>query len=136
MLFVLNLFGLAVFSQTLEIRILNLKRSGGQLCVALFNSEDNFKEENPCWNKIFPKDKITDEFSLVIPLKTGEYGLTVLDDVNMDKKMNYTLIGFPKEGFGFGGYKHKGIFKPHFDNFKFKIEEGQNLKIDVDMKYY
>lgn len=131
-----NMFFVTGLAQTLEIKIHNLKKSEGQLCVALFNSKEGFKHEDPCWYKIYAKDKIDEEFELSVELKAGEYGLTVLDDVNMDKKMNYTNIGFPKEGFGFGGYRHKGIFKPGFNSFKFKLEEGQNLKIEVEMKYY
>lgn len=124
------------FAQTLEVTISNIRSNKGQLCVALFDSEDGFKKEQPCWEKNYAKFHIEqDEVVIMISISPGVYGLSVLDDENMDGRMNFNRIGVPLEGFGFSGYQHKGIRKPSFNNFIFRVEENQTVKIEVEMKY-
>lgn len=125
------------FAQTLEITISNIRTNKGQLCVALFDSEERFKKEQSCWEKFYSKSQFEKgEVVLMICVSPGTYGLSVLDDENMDGRMNYNMIGIPQEGFGFSGYRHKGIRKPSFNNFIFRVEENQTLKIEVEMKYF
>lgn len=125
------------FAQTLEVTISNIRTNKGQLCVAIFDNEDGFKKEQPCWKKSYPKSSIEQgKFVMTICITPGTYGLSVLDDENGNEKMNYNMIGVPQEGFGFSGYLHKGIRKPSFNNFIFRVEENQLLKITVEMKYF
>jgi len=125
------------FTQTLEVTISRIHTNKGQLCVALFNSEEGFKKEQPCWKKSYAKSSVEQgKIVLIICISPGTYGLSALDDENGDGKMNYNIIGVPQEGFGFSGYRHKGIRKPPFNNFIFRVEENQTVKIDVEMKYY
>lgn len=125
------------FAQTLEVSVSNIRTNKGQLCVAIFDNEDGFKKEQPCWEKSYSKSSIEQgKVVLTICIPPGTYGLSVLDDEDGDRKMNYNLIGVPQEGFGFSGYRHKGIRKPPFNNFIFKVEENQTVKIEVEMKYF
>lgn len=125
------------FTQTLEVTISNIRTNKGQLCVAIFDNEDGFKKEQPCWENNYSKSKIEEgEVVLTICIPSGIYGLSVLDDENMDGKMKYNTIGVPQEGFGFSGYRHKGIRKPLFNNFIFRVEDNQTTKIEVVMKYF
>lgn len=128
--------GLVLHAQSIELTIKNIKTQEGQLCVAVFDSEEGFKNEVPFWAEIYPKNFNADEFVVQIQLPPGEYGVTVLDDENKDLKMNFTKIGFPKEGFGFGGYKFKGFFKPSYNKFKFDLKEKQKINLEVELKYY
>jgi uncharacterized protein (DUF2141 family) len=124
-------------AQTLEVTVSNIRTNNGQLCVALFDSEEGFKKEQPCWEKSYPKSQIEQgEVVLTICVPPGIYGLSVLDDENMDGKMNYNRIGIPQEGFGFSDYQHKGLRRPALKNFTFSIEKNQVLKIDVVLKYF
>lgn len=124
-------------AQNLEVTIRNIRTNRGQLCVALFNSSEGFKKEQPCWEKNYDKYRISrDAFSFTISIAPGAYGLSVLDDENRDGKMNYNWIGVPLEGFGLSGYIHKGIRKPSFNDFIFRVDANQTIKIEVEMKYY
>jgi len=124
-------------SQTLEVTVSNIRSNKGQLCVALFDSEEGFKKEQPCWEKTYSKSQIEQgEVVLTICVPPGIYGLSVLDDENMDGKMNYNRIGIPQEGFGFSDYQHKGLRRPALKNFTFSIEKNQVLKIDVVLKCF
>lgn len=123
-------------AQTLEVTVSNIRSNKGQLCVVLFDTEEGFKKEQPYWEKTYSKSQIEHgELILRICVLPGIYGLSVLDDENCDGKMKYNMIGLPQEGFGFSGYRHKGIRKPSFNNFIFKVEGNQTMKIEVEMKY-
>lgn len=124
------------FAQTLEVTVSKIRSNKGQLCVALFDTEEGFRNEQPYWKKNYSKSQIEQgEVVLTICVRPGIYGLSVLDDENCDGKMKYNMIGLPQEGFGFSGYRHKGIRKPSFNNFIFRVEENQTVKIEVEMKY-
>jgi len=125
------------FTQILEVSISHIRSRNGQICIALFDSEEGFKKEQPCWEKLYPKWELQQgEIVLTTRLPTGIYGLAVLDDENMDGKMNYSRIGVPLEGFGFSDYKHKGIRKPKFKQFTFNAKEDEKVKVEVILKYF
>ena len=133
---VLLLFGLQTSAQTLEVCIKNIRNTKGQLCVAIFKSEEDFRAEVPFWGMKYCKSEIKDKTGRVlIPVLPGEYGLSVLDDENSDGAMKYNFIGFPLEGFGFSNYKHKGIRKPRFKQFSFDATINQKMLISVEMVY-
>ena len=126
-----------VKAQTVELRIVNVRTDVGQICVGVFDSQEAFKDEQDCFRRITLKSEFEDgDYSMTIQLSPGTYGISVLDDVNMDGKMNYNLIGIPTEGYGFGGFKHRGLKKPVFDDFKFTIEQGQHIQFDVELRYF
>jgi len=50
--------------------------------------------------------------------------------------MEYNFLGIPKEGFGFSDYYHTGITRPKFDDFRFTVVQGQDIKIKVRMRYF
>ena len=126
-----------VKAQTVEVRIINVRTDVGQIYVGVFDSQEAFKKEDGFYRQKIIKSEIEDgNYSITIKLSPGTYGISVLDDVNMDGKMNYNLIGIPTEGFGFGGFKHRGLKKPVFDDFKFTIEKGQHIQFDVELRYF
>ncbi len=126
-----------VFAQTLDIRIKNIRNHTGQLCIALFANEADFKAEKTCWNAKFDKKQIADgEFTVQIPFKSGCFGLSVLDDENATGKMEYNLLGVPREGFGFSDYYHRGLKRPPFGDFDFYLEKGETKIITVLLKYF
>ena len=131
------LFCCSVLSQTLEVHVKNIRNDKGQLCVALFKCEEEFNEETPFWEQKYPKSYVREKSDkLIIPVVPGKYGVSVLDDENMDGKMNYNIIGLPVEGFGLSNYVHKGIRKPRLKYFSFDIQAGQKTVVEVHMIYF
>ncbi len=123
-------------AQTLEVCITNIRNTKGQLCVAIFTNDQDFKAEIPFWEKQYTKADVDNKtFRIVIQIPPGIYGMSVLDDENSDGKMKYNFVGLPLEGFGFSNYKHKGIRKPRFKQFSFNIEINQKKLIEVEMTY-
>ena len=123
-------------AQTLEVCVTNIRNTKGQLCIAIFKSNEDFKAETPFWEKKYSKAEIENKTcKFVIPIPYGEYGLSVLDDENSDGRINYNFVGFPIEGFGFSNYNHRGIRKPQYKQFIFKVEDNQTIPINVKMTY-
>jgi len=124
-------------SQTLDVHITNIRSTKGQLCLAIFVDEAGFKAERTCWEmKCAKKNIVNGEFQIKIEFRPGTYGMSVLDDENHNGKMDYNLVGIPREGFGFSNYFLRGILKLAFDDFKFDIQKNETKKLTVKMKYF
>jgi len=134
---VLLILSCSIFSQAIDLKIKNIRNTKGQICVAIFVNEADFKAEKTCWEmKYSAKEILGNEMTLQIQIKPGRYGISVLHDENNNGKMDYNFFGIPNEGFGFSDYYHRGIKKPHFDDFNFYIEKNEMKKIIVIMKYF
>lgn len=126
-----------ICAQTLDVHISNIRNTKGQLCLAIFANEGDFKDEKTCWvMKCDKKDFKNGEFHIKIEFRPGTFGMSVLDDENYNGKMDYNLFGIPREGFGFSNYFHRGILKPVFDDFKFDIQKNESKKLFVKMIYF
>ena len=124
-------------AQEVQLKIQNIQTDKGVLCVAVFDSEENFKREKTLMQMRYDKTAMSNhEMLIVFQLQPGNYGISVLDDENGDDKMNWNLFGIPREGFGFADYYHTGLKKPHFQNFKFDIPFGHKKSMIVKMKYF
>jgi uncharacterized protein (DUF2141 family) len=125
-------------SQKLNVTICNLKSSTkGTIRIAFFQDEKSFKVENQSFTVNYSKDLIVNGTLCVeIPVKPGVYGLSVLDDENDNGKMEYNLLGVPKEGFGFSNFTIKKMRKPKFKDFSFNVQEKEILDVKVKMKYF
>lgn len=126
-----------ITAQKICVNISNIRNNKGQLCVAVFKNQSDFKLEKPCMDTFFNKDSVRNgEFKFEMTLKPGEYGLSVLDDENKSRHLEYTIIGIPKEGFGFSGFYLKGIRKPRFNDFSFVLGRNETKQIKICMKYF
>ena len=123
-------------AQTLDVHILNIRNTKGQICAAIFADEAGFKTEKPCWKEVYSKKNIQNgELHIQIPFRAGKWGFSVLDDENNTCKMEYNFIGIPLKGFGFSGYMLKGLHRPVFKDFSFFIVNNETKIIIVRMKY-
>jgi len=136
LLLVLTEFGNFIYAQNLDVHIVNIRNKNGQLCLALFADEAHFKEEKTCWSmKCNKKNVINGEFHIQIPFQPGEWGFSVLDDENGNGKMEYNFMGIPREGFGFSDYFLKGLHRPVFKDFSFRLTKNETKIVTVRMKY-
>lgn len=124
-------------SQSVEIKITNIKSEQGQICLAFFESEKEFKNEKPKFELKSDKHALCNGImSFFVPYHIGFVGVSVLDDENADGRMNYKLLSIPREGFGFSNYYHKGLFKPKFENFSFELKTNETKKVEIKMRYF
>lgn len=119
------------------MNIEGLRNTKGQIAIGVFKNDYNFQNELPDDGFLFDKaDAENGKLSVQFYLPPDEtYGIAYLDDENDDRVMNYNFIGLPKEGFGMGGYYHRGVFKPSFDDFKFFLPAKEVLEMPSEVRY-
>ena len=125
------------FSQDVIMKIENIKTTDGYIRLAIYDSEEHYNEDNPLQLKTIEKKNLKDRsitFSLDLP--KGIYAIKVLDDTNENTKMDYTLVGIPKEGYGFSNYIHNGVTLPKFYEFSFSVKPNQKNLVLVKLKYW
>jgi uncharacterized protein (DUF2141 family) len=123
-------------AQNIEVLITGIRAEKGQIAIGVFKDDETFQKEEAFLNLKFVKNVISNgEMRVQFSLEPGIYGLSLLDDVNSNGKMEYSFLGVPKEGFGFSDYYHKGFIKPKFDSFKFSIEKDQKKRITIRIRY-
>jgi uncharacterized protein (DUF2141 family) len=123
-------------AQNIEVTISGFRTTKGQIVIGVFKDDESFRKEKSFLEKRFVKNGITDgEMTIQFSLEDGTYGLSILDDENSNGKMEYNMLGIPKEGFGFSDYYHSGLTKPKFDAFKFDIIRNKKQKIKIRIRY-
>ena len=127
---------LSISDQTLTVEIINIRNTKGNILLAIFIDSTSYALEKPFLKKTYSKaNLINGKLIAKINLKSGVYGVTILDDENTDGKMKYNWFGLPKEGFGFSNFYHTGTCKPDFQNFDFIVGE-KDKTVQVRMKYF
>jgi len=136
-LFVLTILsGNSEQAQEIEVTVTGIRNADGQVVFGIFKDDETFQKEEAFLSISFKKKEITDgSMKVSFSLDPGIWGITLLDDENMNNKMEYNFLGIPREGFGFSDYYATGFTKPKFDNFKFLLEKGQKKKITVSVRY-
>lgn len=123
-------------AQSVEVLVKGIRSIKGSIVIGVFENEKDFKDDNAYITRVYTKTMVSNKnMSVVFPLEPGEYGLAILDDENDNRKMDFNFFGIPKEGFGFSDYYSRGILRPKFDKFKFKLEKDQKKKILVKLRY-
>jgi len=133
--FVINKMNSVDSIQT-TIIIKNIRSTKGRFSIGAFKDASSFEKEKPyksIW--ISKKDVVNGTLKTNIHLDLGTYGLSLLDDENSDTKMEYNMVGMPKEGFGFSNYYHSGFTKPNFKQFLVNINESDKSPIIFQIRY-
>jgi uncharacterized protein (DUF2141 family) len=117
-----------------RIVIEGVQSKKGKIVLAVFKDQEGFKTRKPIKIIALNKSKLEGN-EIEFSLDKGVYGISILDDENENNKMDYTFFGIPKEGFGFSNYYHEGLSKPHFDKFKFEINNQTLNVIEVRLRY-
>lgn len=136
LLLLLVLCGIQLKAETIEITVSGIRNQSGQISIHIFNSQEGFKEEKSIQAFTFKKQHVVNGVLKVkIELPAGTFGLTLVDDENSNNDMDYNFVGMPKEGFGFSNYYHTGLTRPVFDQFKFSIQKGVAVKVNMKIRY-
>ncbi|MCT4582341.1 MAG: DUF2141 domain-containing protein [Flavobacteriales bacterium] len=122
-------------SQTVNIKVTDIKNNKGQLLIGVYTNEKNYQAKQPIIWKAVPKTTVKDGvLTTSIPnLTPNIYGLALMDDEDKNWKMNFIFF-IPTEGFAFSNYYHKGVTEPAFDDFKFYLSQ-EDKTIIMKMRY-
>lgn len=125
------------FSQDVILKIENINTTHGVIRLAIYDSEENYNTDNPLQLKTIEKTNVKDKsITLNLDLPKGVYAIKVLDDINKNTKMDYNLVGIPKEGYGFSNYYHSGVALPKFNELSFSVKPNQKNLVLVKLKYW
>ena len=118
---------------TLVIELDGLANDKGEVLVGLYNDPKKFLNENQALQKLKCKPSKKKCVIKVIKLPYGEYGVAAMHDKNMSGNMDYTLIGLPKEIYGFSNNKRAVFGPPGFEACRFVIDKPV-VKIKITLK--
>lgn len=108
--------------QPLEIRITGDVQAGKSIRIALYRAEDEFPSERSAFKH---ETVVADgkEATVQIAVPYGNYAVAVFLDENGNGKLDKTMIGFPKEPFGFSNGFRPKTGKPKFKNCMIEFNE-------------
>ena len=123
------------FGQKVQLDITGIKTIEGHIQVMIYQSASAYERDEPDDIKRFPKEDLRDHsLRISIELAQGMYGIIVMDDTIDSEVMEFNFLGLPKKGFGFAGYQHRGIKRPQFEEFAFRVS-GQVVCKEVKLRY-
>ena len=109
-------FPVSIFSGNktgnLKIYVTGFKNNNGKLILALCNSELNYKDhKNPFkGGKAHIVNNVSSFIFKNIPY--GTYAIKAFHDKNNDSKMNFALLGWPVEAYGFSNNARRTFGPP------------------------
>ena len=123
-------------TQNIKVEINGIRSGKGDIILSAFKTNEQFDDEEPVYNFNISKDGMTNgTINTSISLPIGKWGVTLLDDENLNDEMDYNFIRIPEEGFGFSNYYLDGLSKPDLQEFSFKIDSLASSKIKIKIRY-
>lgn len=118
---------------TLVVTVEGTRGKNGSVMVGLFTDRKKFLKK-ATYGKVIPASVHATRV-VFENLEPGEYGISVIHDMNSNGKLDTNILGIPKEGFGFGN-NAMGVFgPPTFENAKILIGMGEHQHV-IRMKYF
>ena len=116
----------------ITVIVTHIRNSKGRIQFQLYRTSEKWQAEIAYKELYVSKTKLKNKSIsyTIYGLPTGTYGVTLLDDENVNKTMDYGLI-LPKEGFAFSDYFHTAWSKPKFSSFKFTLNEDKKVTMKV-----
>lgn len=123
---------------TLTVSIEGIRPGKGEVLVALHNKADSFNEHPNNAYRLLKTTADANARSTTVEfadLPVGDYALSVLKDENGNKRMDFSMIGAPKEGYGVSNPPKSKFKRPQFKDSKFRVSGGSN-RITIRMVYF
>jgi uncharacterized protein (DUF2141 family) len=114
----------------LEVTIVNIQEIKGTVRMALFDNEKDFLK-TPVDKK---EVKVSGTSVTVVfeKLKPGDYGISVIQDVNDNKELDKGFMGIPNEPYGFSNNARGKFGPPAFEKAKISVKENVKTSIKVE----
>lgn len=118
-------------AEQLIVDIVGIKRLGGSLMVAVFDSADAWENTESAVAKAKesvsgPKVRLV--FSDLAP---GSYAVKLYHDENSNGILDKNMLGIPSEGYGFSN-NLKSLGEPSFENSQFVIDGSTTIEVTLN----
>jgi uncharacterized protein (DUF2141 family) len=94
------------FSKDIVIKIHNVTIQNGNIYIAIYSNEDDYKNEKRFLT--FIKEPVNRTIVFTVDLPAGEYVIKVFQDVNNNGELDSNFFGIPKEPIGITNYNGRG----------------------------
>jgi uncharacterized protein (DUF2141 family) len=118
---------------SLELGVDKLRSAKGVLMICLTSNAAKFPSCTGDVDAVFRNVPATTRAIRFDGLPTGAYGIAIIHDENGNRKLD-TMLGIPREGFGFSRNPAIGFGAPRFAAARFAIEPGTAAQ-RVTMRY-
>ncbi len=115
----------------LNVEISGIAEAKGEVMVALFNKSEGWLRKGVIASTAAPAQVGTVKVSFP-NLADGEYAVSVIQDLNSNKKLDSNAIGMPIEPYGFSNDAAGNFGPPTYDQAKFKLgPDSKSIKIKL-----
>jgi uncharacterized protein (DUF2141 family) len=120
----------------ISVVVKGMRNNKGRLGCTLFKGPDGFPENKKkqfegMWAPKRDHEGVCD-FNGV---PAGEYAVAVLDDENMNGKMDFNFIGLPTKGYGFSNDAKATLSAPSFKAAAFHYSGRGELSVPINIVY-
>jgi uncharacterized protein (DUF2141 family) len=115
---------------TLEVEVKGITEVKGNILVAVFNSKGEWLKKAVTGNKVAAQ--IGKVVLTIENLPEGEYGISVIHDLNENGKLDSNAIGIPKEPYGFSNDAAGNFGPPSYEEALVKVK-GEKFRITVKL---
>lgn len=115
----------------IQIEISNVQNAKGNIGLALYNNAQDFiKKEFKAQNVKAKKGKV---YAIFENIPSGTYAVAVLHDENKNEKMDFNLVGIPKEAYGFSNNAKGFMAPPKFNAAAFHLKHGESKVVKIKL---
>ena len=120
----------------IRVVVKGLRNNHGRVGCSLFNGPDGFprhkeKQFRAMWTPKHHHVAVCD----FTGVPGGTYAVTVLDDTNMNGKMDFNFIGLPTKGYGFSNDAKATLSPPSFNAASFRYSGKGSLPVPINIVY-
>ena len=133
----LSIITISGMAQDVKFKLKGIEDYTGVVRIAVYKNETDYKKESTKMKYTFEKKTMVfGVMDVSLDLEPGKYVIAFLDDRNTDAKMNYNLVGIPKEGYAFSRIVDYGYSRPSFKEAVIEVEEGKLNTFDIRFNYF
>jgi uncharacterized protein (DUF2141 family) len=114
---------------TLTIEISITKYNKGNILLALYNSEEDYLDNDYRSASVV----VTDKKAIIVfkEIDKGTYAFSFFHDVNNNENLDTNFLGIPKEPYGFSNHQKGRFGPPKFEKAMFDIKNDLKLEISI-----
>ncbi|MFM9879954.1 MAG: DUF2141 domain-containing protein [Burkholderiaceae bacterium] len=113
------------------VKVSGVPDATGMVGCGLFADANGFPLDNSVakmqWLPADPKG-VTCLFTEVT---SGSYAVSVMQDLNANRKVDTNFLGMPQEAWGVSNNARPSLRPPRFDEAVFKVEPGRSVSLEI-----